>query len=502
MIRTIKTIGKLALCGALIAGTTGCSDYLEEVNRSNFTQDNYFTSAQQAQSAVDGIYERLRMFNDDNGYGERPWVTLELINGHATTLGQSFFNSQFINYTADAANPATRTLWQRSYNAIGNANLAIQRIPAISMDEAQKKSLLGQAHFLRAFFYYHLVRLYGDVPLITDPIDASSPNLYPSRSPQTDVYNLIVSDLTQAEQAGLPVNDQTGRITVGAVKTLLSSVYLTMAGYPLQQTDNYAKAAAKAKEVLDAGTYSLFPSYEYLHDNAHKNQSEFILQAQYASGIATNAISALVIPYFARISVYGDEYGALIPTNAFFNSYESGDLRTQERQFYFSSYPSITDTSQVVNFGVHALYKYFHKESALNRNILPDQNWTLLRLPELQLIYAEASNEASGPTAAAYAEVNKIRSRAQLKPLSGLTKDQFREAIWKERYHELAYENKAYFDTQRTRKSYDVTTNTFVNAVGFKNESSGAVFTEKYLLWGIPQYETNNNRSLTQNPGW
>jgi hypothetical protein len=501
MIRTLKTIGKLALCGALIAGTTSCSDYLEEVNRSNFTQDNYFTSAQQAQTAINGIYDRLRMFNEDNGYGERPWVSLELINGHATTLGQSFFNSQFINYTADAANPATRTIWQRSYNAIGNANLAIQRIPAISIEEAQKKNLLGQAYFLRAFFYYQLVRLYGDVPLITAPIDAASPNLYPSRSPQSEVYALIVNDLMQAEQAGLPANDQSGRITVGAVKSLLSSVYLTMAGYPLQQTDNYAKAAAKAKEVLDAGTYSLFSSYDYLHDNAHKNQSEFILQAQYASGIATNAISALVIPYFARISVYGDEYGALIPTNAFFNSYEAGDLRTQERQFYFSSYPSISDTSQVVNFGVHALYKYFHKESALNRNILPDQNWTLLRLPEVMLIYAEASNEVSGPTAAAYAEINKIRARAQLKPLSGLTKEQFREAIWKERYHELAYENKAYFDLQRTRRAYDVTTNTFVNAVGYKNVS-GATFTEKYLLWGIPQYETNNNRNLTQNPGW
>ncbi|MCK8491056.1 MULTISPECIES: RagB/SusD family nutrient uptake outer membrane protein [Spirosoma] len=501
MKKYMQSISRVAVCGAVMLSAFGCSDYLEEVNKSNFTQGSYFTSASQAQSAIDGLYAGLRMFNTDNGYGERPWVSLELINGHASTLGQSFFNSQFINQTADAANPPFRTIWQSSYNTIGSANLAIQRIPSISMDESQKKSLLGQAYFMRAFFYYHLVRLYGDVPLITTPIDASSADLYPARSPQEDVYKLIVSDLTTAEQAGLPVSDQTGRITVGAVKSLLSSVYLTMAGYPLQKTENYALAAAKAKEVIDSKVYPLFTSYEYLHDNAHKNQGELILQAQYATGIATNSISALVIPYFARISVYGDEYGAIIPTEGFYNTYEPGDLRAQERQFYFTQYPSISDTTQIVKFGVHALYKYFHKESALNRNVNTDENWTLLRLPEVMLIYAEASNEVSGPTQLAYDQVNAIRARAQLKPLTGLSKDQFREAIWKERYHELAYENKAYFDTQRTRKVYDVVNNRMVDAIGFKNES-GATFTEKYLLWGLPQYDINNNKKLTQNPGW
>lgn len=114
----LKTIGQTALCGALLFGTFGCSNYLEEVNKSNFTQGNYFTSATQAQSAIDGIYAGLGMFNDDNGYGERPWVSLELINGHATTLGQSFYNSQFINQTADAANPPFRRIWQLSYNSI------------------------------------------------------------------------------------------------------------------------------------------------------------------------------------------------------------------------------------------------------------------------------------------------------------------------------------------------------------------------------------------------
>jgi hypothetical protein len=366
------------------------------------------------------------------------------------------------------------------------------------MDETQKKALLGQAYFVRAFLYYHLVRLYGDVPLLDAPVEPAT--LYPTRSPQAEVYNLIIADLLAAEQSGLPAVDRSGRISQGAVKALLSSVYLTTAGYPLQIKANYQKAADKAAELIDANQYPLFTNYASLHNTADKNQGEFILQAQYAFGIATNAISALVIPYFVGISKYNDEFGALIPTPGFYATHEPGDLRAQEQQFYFSKYPSIKDPNVTVNFGTQALYKYFHVESARGNGV-GDENWTLLRMPEVMLIYAEAINEASGPNTKAYTQINAIRSRAKLPALSGLSQAQFREAVWKERYHELAYENKAYFDIQRTRQTYDVANNRFVNVVGFKGEV-GPAFQEKYLLWGIPSAEINTNRQLTQNPGW
>ncbi|OUJ73440.1 RagB/SusD family nutrient uptake outer membrane protein [Hymenobacter crusticola] len=500
-----------ALCAGLLLTATGCKDFLEEDNRSSLTQENYFTNATQAQSAVDGLYNRLRIMNTDVGYGESIWVGLELMAGHATTLGQSFNNSQLINQSIDPANPYFSNMWNTAYNGIAAANLAIARIPAVSMDESQKQSLLGQAYFIRAFLYYHLVRLYGDIPLLTVPVDGSSPELYPTRAPQTDVYNLIIADLQAAEQAGLPAVDRTGRISQGAVKALLSSVYLTTAGYPLQIKANHQKAADKAAELIDANSYPLFVTktvktkvdsavYINLHNNASKNQGELILQAQYAFGIATNAISALVIPYFVGISKYNDEFGAVIPTPAFYNSYEPGDLRTKEQQFYFSKYPSIKTAGQTVNFGTQALYKYFQVESATGNGV-GDENWTLLRMPEVMLIYAEAINEAGSANAKAYEQINAIRRRAMLPELRGLSQAQFREAVWKERYHELAYENKAYFDIQRTRKTYDVVNNRFVDVVGFKGEV-GPAFQEKYLLWGIPSAEINNNKKLTQNPSW
>jgi hypothetical protein len=500
----LLTKAKVALGAGLMLVATGCSNYLDQDIRSTLTPGTYFANADQAQAAINGLYDNLRILssNGDVGYGESLWVGLELMAQHATSLGQSQFNNQILNQTLDAANPYFSNMWDNAYYGIGAANLAIARIPGISMDETQKKALLGQAYFIRAFLYYHLVRLYGDVPLLTTPVDGTSPDLYPTRTAQADVYKLIISDLQTAEQAGLPVVERTGRISQGAVKALLSSVYLTTAGFPLQQKDNYQKAADKAAELIDAGSYPLFTNYISLHNNADKNQGELILQAQYQFGIATNAISPLIIPYFVGISRYNDEFGALIPTNGFFNSYEAGDLRTKERQFYFSKYARIKAPFDTVNFNAHALYKYFHLESALSSSTPDcDENWTLLRMPEVMLIYAEAINEVGAATPKAYTQLNAIRSRAKLPALSGLSQAAFREAVWKERYHELAYENKAYFDIQRTRKAYDVVNNRFVDAVGFKNEV-GSAFQSKYLLWGIPTAEINTNSKLTQNPGY
>jgi hypothetical protein len=494
----------------VIASVSGCKKYLDEDNRSNFTQDNYFTSANQARTFVNGIYGGyinninygLYFFQNGDAYGEAPFITLELFAGHTTTLGQSVNNKKVINENTDPTNPGFETVWKSCYTAIEEANLALARIPAISMDATVKKSLLGEVYFLRAFYYYHLVRLYGDVPLITQPVDLSSPLLYPARTPQAQVYDLVVSDLLAAEQSGLPNTDQTGKVSLGAVHTLLSSVYLTMAGYPLQKTENYQKAADEAKQVLPL--YTLFTDYAYLHDNPHKNQGELIFQSQYLVGVATNSITQLTVPFNLQVGAYGDHLGAMIPTDAFFASYEAGDKRTEEKQFYFSKYPDANNLADTITFGEHCLYKYFQVESSVSGTANSgkcDENWTLLRLPEAMLIYAEASNEVNGPTADAYDAVNQIRTRAKLAPLSGLTKDQFRVAIWKERYHELAYENKAYFDIQRTHQVYDVKNNVFGPATSTANEQ-GVTMKDQYYLWPIPQREIATNSKLTQNTGW
>jgi len=480
---------------------SSCKKDLIEQNKGGFVKSNYFTTASQAQTFVNGIYQKLYLFQNGDAYGESPFITIELFAGHTTSLGQSVNNNNVINNRTDAVNPGFEDVWSNSYNAISNANIALANIPAITpFADADKKKLLGEAYFLRAFFYYHLVRLYGDVPLITAPVTISSPDLYPARTATAAVYDQIISDLKAAEASGLPESDKTGRVSLGAVRTLLASVYLTTAGFPLKKTENYALAAAEILPVINGTAYTLFDKYDYLHDNAHKNQGELIFQANYLVGVSTNAIPQLTLPFNLLVGAYGDHLGAMIPTNGFFNSYAAGDLRAQERQFYFSSYPSFKDGT-TITFGEHALYKYFHVESALG-NGQSDENWTFLRLPEAMLIYAEASNEAEGaPNTLAIAQLNKIRARAQLAPLGALSQADFRAEVWKERYHELAYENKAYFDIQRTHMIYNVTNNTFGDATSTANEQ-GVTMKAQYYLWPIPQREISTNSKLTQNTGW
>jgi hypothetical protein len=484
---------------------TGCKkDFLDETNLSAITQENYFTTASQAQAATNGIYPSLQTYTSEEGFiGEATWASIEMPVGHLIPQGASQNNTGLVRHTSSPIEPVFKTLWVGFYNGIANANLCIENIPGINMNDATRKNLIGQAYFLRAYYYYQLVRLYGDIPLITTAIDFASPDLYPERSPKEKVYDLIVSDLVTAEKAGLPNVDKTGKASLGAVKSLLASVYLTMAGNPLNKgTAYYQLAADKAKEVIDGGYYTLFDNYAYLHDRAHKNQGELIFQVQYLSGVKTNRITEFITPSQAGISKLNSELGAVTPRNEFVESYEPNDKRVQEKQFYFTQDFKKGSTTTIVKFGQYALYKFWLAEAAgPTGDLNSDENWTLLRLPEVMLIYAEASNELAVPSPKAYEQVNLIRSRASLPPLSGLSKEQFREAVWKERYHELAFENKAYFDIQRTRKVYNLKNGTFEDALVFTNES-GVKFNEQYLLWPIPQSELDANKKLSQNPGW
>lgn len=495
----------LSIVSLFVLIATGCrKDFLTEKNLSAITQENYFTTATQAQTAINGIYPALQTLTAEEGFiGEATWASIEMPVGHLIPQGSSQNNSGLARHTNSPIEPVFKTLWVGFYNGIANANLCIEKIPGITMNETTKKSLLGQAYFLRAFYYYQLVRLYGDIPLITTSINFSSTDLYPERSSKEKVYDLIVSDLKEAEKSGMVSVDKTGRASVGVVKSLLASVYLTMAGSPLNKGLAYYQLAAdKAAEVIDGNLYSLFDNYAYLHDRAHKNQGELIFQVQYQSGIKTNRITEFVTPSQAGISKLNSELGAVIPRNEFVASYEPNDKRVQEKQFFFTQDLAKGSTTKVVKFGQYALYKFYLTEAAGSAGDMnSDENWTLLRLPEVMLIFAEASNEVSGPTQKAFDQVNVIRARASLPVLSGMPKDQFRLAIWKERYHELAFENKAYFDIQRTRKVYNLKMNTFEDALSFTNES-GTKFNEQYMLWPIPQGEIDANKKLTQNSGW
>ncbi len=489
-----------ALLSVFVA--TGCSDFLVESDPSNFTVENYFTLPAHARSSVNAIYAPLRD-PMGSGFNGGAWMMTEFATGLAATdLGQAV-NSYFVKDLRNTGdNSYGQTYWGQYYKGVAAANLSIAKIPGIpGLDATEAKKIMGEAYFLRAFYYFNLVRMFGNIPLITEPVDLQSENLRPNQANPEDVYNQIIADLKMAEESGLPWTDKSGRATLGAAKSLLAKVYLTMAGYPLQKgATHYELAAKKAEEVIDSKQFTLFTTYDDLHNPAKKNVEENIFMIQYKTQILPSNWQVAIVPYNKNISAYSDETGGIYSTADFVKSYEAGDLRAKEKQFFYTKYTNEKDRTKEVDLGGYFIYKHFDNV-AQNTSANSDLNWSLIRYADVLLVYAEASNEVSGPNAKAFSAVNAIRNRAQLTPLAGISKDQFREAVWKERWHELCFENITWFDMVRLRKAFNVTTKKFDDFVGHKF-SYGPVLRERELLFPIPSSELRNNTNLKPTPGY
>ncbi|SDM06014.1 RagB/SusD family nutrient uptake outer membrane protein [Kriegella aquimaris] len=486
-----------------ISCTTACSDFLDEEDASNFTTDTYFTKAEHAESAVNGIYEPLVPITN-SGFGGGTWLMLEFATGLAnTSLGQAtniYLVKDLIN---NSDNGYGNSYWTEYYTGISRANLAIEKIPEINMDETEKQNYLAEAKFFRAYYYFGLVRMFGNIPIITSSVDLGSDQLFPEQASAEAVYDLIISDLTEAENSSLAWRDASGRVSMGAVKTLLADVYLTMAGFPLQKTENYQLAANKAKEVIDSGVFGLFDTYDELHDPVTKNTGEYIFMTQFAANIQSGNWQPAILPYNLGISAYSAQTGGIFSTNEFVASYEAGDKRAEEKQFYFTNYSLEADRTDSVNLGAPYIFKHFDIE-ANAQSAQSDLNWCLYRYADVLLMYAEALNEAeSGPSTDAYEAVNLIRRRAELADLTGLSQDAFRDAVRIERVHELSFESKTWYDMARWRKAYNPETNELEDFVGHNfSYLPNKALAERELLFPIPTSEMQNNPNLVQNTGY
>jgi hypothetical protein len=406
-------------------------------------------------------------------------------------------------------------VWNAYYRIIAQANLVIENVPKIDpMDEAQKNKVLGEAHFLRAWAYFAVVRLWGDVPLITKPQTAASEDFMPVRAPQEEVYNLIVQDLLTAETAGLPWVDVTGRVSLAAVKAQLSRVYLTMAGYPLQKGSTYYQQAAdKAFEVIEYANnhpqeINLFDTYASLRDVTKENQLELLFSVQFQDNVEGNPLNNY-LPNGKPVTVFGGWTGTSVPTRSFYDSYEAGDLRTADHVGYFYTTYFTNGSGAPFDLNGPYIFKYFNTvafgsegQPGTGRN---DLNVMAIRYAEVLLLYAEAKNEMGGPEQTAFDAFKRIRDRAQLTTpaLGTYTQESFREAVLRERWHELCYEGITWFDMVRLRKVYNEDTDGFDDFVGHVNKSSNQALQAKHLLFPIPAQEILNNPNLGENnPGY
>lgn len=503
-------INKILGLSVLLISTVGCSDFLDEQDPSNLQPESFYTTDVHAQAAIAAVYAEARFVGDGAGIFSSNWQFLMAPTGTTTTeTAQNSDLNNLYSLSYDANTLHIRNWWGGIYEVIANANLVLENVPGIDMDEAEKNKILGEAKFLRAWAYFYAVRIWGDVPLITLPQSATSDNFFPERAPQQEVYGQIVTDLTEAETAGLPWTDESGRVSEAAVKTLLSKVYLTMAGQPLNETARYADAAAKAKEVIDnAGPIRLFETYGQLHDPSLNNMGEHIFSIQYNDLVVDNPMNDMY-PNFQPVTYRGPSgTGSTIPDIDFYNSYDDADLRKVDREgWFYTSYFENGD-GELFDLGKPYIFKYFNRTADGTQGVpgtaRDNLNLMIFRYAEVLLIYAEASNEVNGPTQQAWDALNAIRDRAILATpaLGTFNAQSFREAVWTERWHEHAFEMKVWFDMVRLRQVYNVMTGGFDDFVGHVNLNSNQPLQEKHLLFPLPEQETINSPNLTQNPGY
>ena len=513
---TINKISKFILCG-IFTVAAGCSDFLEEKDPSSIAPDTFFRVPEDAEAAVYGIYENLRFHSDGAGIFVSNFQMLDALSGTADSeTSQNQDLSTLLGFTHTGDNLLISQWWRQLYEGIANANLAIEKIPTIpQIETANVQKWVGHAKFMRALHYFWLVQLWGDVPLITTAIlNWQDPNVTAPRTSSSEVYELIVADLLEAEAAGFPMTDASGLASQAAVKSLLAKVYLTMAGQPLNLgTEYYQMAADKAKEVIDYAVanpdkIALFPSYDDLHNPSKENTLEHIFMIQYAAGIANANYQDKFLPNNTNITASG-EVGTTVPTTAFLESYEPGDRRAEEKGFYFKEY--FLGGGAGAPTTLNRFYVYKHFDAVANGAPPPavvgtgnsGLNYPLIRYAEVLLIYAEAQNESGGLNTEAHDALTQIRDRANLAtPAIGtFTQATFREAVWKERWHELSFENITWLDMIRLRKVYDPVNDVFVDFVGAS--LNGTTLQEKHLLLPLPTNDFRNNPNLKpNNPGW
>ena len=513
----ISKIYKIALIGVIVFGQSACSDFLTEKAPSNLTPTSFYTIPDHAEAAIAATYSELRFIGNGAGIFSANWQLLEALTGTSTTeTAQNSDLNNLYGLVHDGYTVHLVQYWAGLYKVIAQANQVLEKVPAITpMDAKQKSKILGEARFLRASAYFTAVRLWGDIPLITKPQTASSEDFLPARAPVESVYKLIVEDLIAAEASGLDWMDTRGRVGTAAVKAQLAEVYLTMAGGSLKKgASHYKLAADKAFEVIsyaksNPSVIALFPTYMDVHKESLKNRLEHLYMIQYNTTVSGNPMGNF-FPNFKPVTYSGPGgTGSSVPTPSFYKSYEAGDLRTKDQEGYF--YTSYYTNGNGAPFELNAPYVFKHFNTTANgyNGVAGTRNDNLnvpqIRYAQVLLTYAEAQNEVGGPTADSYAAFKAIRDRAKLTTpdLGTYSQASFRNAVWKERWHELCYEQITWFDMVRLRKAFNETTKTFEEFVGHTNLSSNQKLQEKHLLLPLPKAEMLNNPKLTpQNPGF
>ncbi|MGB3799739.1 MAG: RagB/SusD family nutrient uptake outer membrane protein [Lewinella sp.] len=486
--QTMKSLYKI-LCLAVIVCASACSDVIDRTPQGEYTLENFFQSEEQAVQSVNAVYNQLRQWSTHvfSFIGMTDIVSDDSDKGSLASDG--FFLEEVDRFTHTATNVAPSTVWEGYYTGVFRANLAINRIPDVpEMDEELRERLIGEASFLRAYYYFNLVRWFGGVPLLLDPFPQ---DFQIARSSADEVYAQIESDLQTAIES-LPASytgGDIGRVTSGSARGMLAKVALTRM--------DYQQAADAALEVINSGQYALYPNYSEIFTQAGENSSESLFEVQ----AAAFEIGGGGSQYNEVQGVRGTPnlgWGFNRPSDDLVSSFERGDPRREATILYVGEI--LPDGSGIVEGDPAIDGERFNQKAYVvehpGGNGNGPGNIRILRYADVLLIAAEALNEI-GQTEDALMYLNMVRERARggadvLPDVTTTDQTELREAIWHERRSELAMEQQRWFDLVRTNRSLEVMQPLRPNFTANKNE-----------LFPIPQTEIDlSEGALEQNPGY
>ncbi len=506
----------LLLIGAFFAQSCGTS-FLEEAEvQRDLASDNYYTTEDEALMAVNAMYSPLHWY----GLFKRHRYLLGYMAGDCIPSSGAGQVKEYYGYIyGPASNQMIQEAWIACYAGIARANTVMERVPDIEFrDEAYKKRLLAEAHFMRGFYYFNLVRLYGGVPIYERTFSGSleDPLLAPERNSAQEVYALIEKDFKMAK-VDLPSNYDAadiGRPTSGATAGYLGKVYLYQ--------KKYAEAVAEFKEVTEGkhGAYELV-SYDQLFGVQYNNSAEGVFEIQYFAGVGTpwpngdNKDASKSNWVATAISPGSGSFANALPSkevNDFFDMYpEENALRrtftiARSGDTWQSWAPIADDPVDAGQWNGRTKDKDYDFYSGIRKfaegpddrrgfNQCPN-NYSPMRYADVLLMLAEAENELNGPTALAYEAINMVRDRAQVDPVpAGLGKDAFFEKIVIERRLELSFEWHRFFDLVRWMDHPNRP------EIGKAENMPGFVVGKNEVL-PIPTNEMLANPNLVQNPNY
>ncbi|ODS72835.1 MAG: hypothetical protein ABS46_20695 [Cytophagaceae bacterium SCN 52-12] len=485
--KTTTKRSRIALALTMAGILCGCTEFLRENDPNRITADNYFTTPEGLRDAVNGIYSPARSFiGQEEGYSVVVFGTDMFTE--ASDESASWNSKQFNRYSSDlnARSEKIEQIWQNCYKGVNNANTAIGRAENVAMDEAQKNRLIAEARYLRAYYYFWLVRMYGPVPVKLH--ETKGVELDFGRGSETDVLTAVIDDLLFAAEHLDAKSAEWGRPSRWAARHFLALAYLTRA----KDSNDYQLALANAQEVINNSQHILLPAYADLWKLDNQQNQEIIWSIQFSPVESNNGGAGnrghlfflmeydLATYHMQRDVENGRPFKRFRPTEHLLGLFADNDPRydaTFKTVWYCNSAQRLPSDGSL-HLGDTCIYLPKHamnpaaKASRPYAVINPDQyspttfpsvrkfdqpdrvdaadrdgsrDFIVFRLAETYLIAAEAAFRLNG-TGAEY--LNKVRARAQQPPLAQISID----AILDENAREFAGEGKRWFDLVRTGK--------------------------------------------------